>query len=68
MEHMLFSDPIVLNAKRYGEKEAISFKGKRFTYAQFNQRINQLAHALQSEGIQKGDKVAFQLMNCNPTI
>lgn len=65
MEHMLFSDPIVLNAKRYGEKEAISFKGKRFTYAQFNQRINQLAHALQSEGIQKGDKVAFQLMNCN---
>lgn len=34
MEHMLFSDPIVLNAKRYGEKEAISFKGKRFTYAQ----------------------------------
>lgn len=62
---MLFSDPIVLNAKRYGEKEAISFKGKRFTYAQFNQRINQLAHALQSEGIQKGDKVAFQLMNCN---
>lgn len=28
MEHMLFSDPIVLNAKRYGEKELFRLKVK----------------------------------------
>ncbi|OZU89636.1 hypothetical protein CIL03_00390 [Virgibacillus indicus] len=65
MQHMLFSDPIKLNAIRYGEKEAVSFKDKRFTYKQFNNRINQLGHALQNIGIKKGDKVAFMLMNCN---
>lgn len=28
MEHMLFSDPIVLNAKRYGEKGPFRLKVK----------------------------------------
>ncbi|WP_438318655.1 AMP-binding protein [Sporosarcina sp. FA9] len=51
MQHMLFSDPIKLNAVRYAEKEALSFKDKRFTYREFNERINQLAHALQGIGI-----------------
>lgn len=65
MQHMIFSDPIKLNATRYAEEEAISFKEKRFTYQQFNNRINQLGHALQSIGVEKGDKVAFMLLNCN---
>ncbi|WP_062197968.1 class I adenylate-forming enzyme family protein [Massilibacterium senegalense] len=65
MEHLLFSNPIKLNATRYGDREAISFNGLRFTYRDFNERINQLAHALQSIGVQKGDKVAFMLMNCH---
>src|SRR5699024_2048173 len=65
MSEMIFSDPIKLNATRYAKKEAISFKDKRFTYAEFNERINQLSHALQAVGIQKGDKVAFMLYNCN---
>lgn len=65
MQHMLFSDPIKLNAVRYPEKEAISFLEKRFTYLEFNQRINQLAHALMAKGIRKGDKVALMLVNCN---
>lgn len=65
MQHMLFSDPIKLNAIRYGEKEAISFKNKRFTYRELNERVNRLAHALQQQGIRKGDKVAFMLLNCN---
>ncbi|HLR43027.1 MAG TPA: AMP-binding protein [Pseudogracilibacillus sp.] len=65
MSEMIFSDPIKLNALRYAKKEAISFKDKRFTYESFNQRINQLSHALQEVGIQKGDKVAFMLFNCN---
>lgn len=68
MGQMIFSDPLKLNAIRYGEKEAISFNGKSFTYKQLNERVNQLAHAMQSEGIKKGDKVAFMLLNCNELI
>lgn len=65
MQHMLFSDPIKLNATRYGDREAITFNGLRFTYRNFNERVNQLAHALQSIDVVKGDKVAFMLMNCH---
>lgn len=65
MSQMVFSDPVKLNALRYAEKEALSFKGVSFTYEEFNQRINQLAHAMQKKGIHKGDKVAFMLFNCN---
>ncbi|WP_301108879.1 AMP-binding protein [Sporosarcina sp.] len=65
MQHMLFSDPIKLNAVRYKDREALSFNGLRFTYQDFNNRINQLSHALQSIGVKKGDKVAIMLMNCH---
>ena len=65
MQHMLFSDPIKLNAVRYGDKEALSYKDKRFSYREFNERINRLAHALLESGVEKGDKVAFMLLNCN---
>lgn len=68
MGQMIFSDPLKLNAIRYGGKEAISFNGKRFTYRQLNERVNQLAHAMQASGIKKGDKVAFMLLNCNELI
>ncbi|WP_060207558.1 class I adenylate-forming enzyme family protein [Sporosarcina koreensis] len=65
MQHMLFADPIKLNAIRYGEKEALSYMGKRFSYREFNERINRVAHSLLGAGIEKGDKVAFMLLNCN---
>src|SRR5699024_1105546 len=58
-------DPIKLSAVRYVHKEAISFKEKGFTYAEVSARVNQLSHALQEEVIQKGEKVAFMLYNCN---
>src|SRR5699024_12446549 len=65
MLEIIFSNQIKLNALRYSKKDVVSFKEKRFTYDEFNERINQLSHALQGEGIQKGDKVAFMLYNCN---
>lgn len=65
MSQMIFSDPVKLNALRFGDKEAISFNDNKFTYREFNERINQLAHAMQNLGFKKGDKVAFMLPNCN---
>ncbi|MFP8881289.1 MAG: long-chain fatty acid--CoA ligase [Myxococcota bacterium] len=37
--------------------------GRRFNYAEFNDRANQTAHALTAQGVAKGDRVALLMMN-----
>ncbi|MFD1427325.1 class I adenylate-forming enzyme family protein [Kroppenstedtia sanguinis] len=39
--------------------EAIVTPDKRFTYREFNQRVNQLAHYLLAQNVRKGDRVAL---------
>jgi fatty-acyl-CoA synthase len=48
-----------------GDKVAVIFEGKEWTYREFNMRINQLAHGLISLGLKKGDRVAILSFNCN---
>ena len=55
-------------AFRYGKHEAISFQNRRLNYRQINARINRLANALMSIGLQKGQKVAVLMNNCLETI
>ena len=43
----------------YGEKEAVYCEGRKYTYYQLNERVNQLSHGLRELGICKGDKVAY---------
>ena len=43
---------------------AIVFKNNRFTFQQFNQRVNRLANAFLDLGVGKGDKIATILPNC----
>jgi O-succinylbenzoate-CoA ligase len=38
-------------------------RGRRFTYPELNARCNRIAHALLARGVEKGDRVAFLLMN-----
>jgi fatty-acyl-CoA synthase len=45
-------------------KEAVVQGGRRLTYNQLNQRVNQLAHSLMAQGLEKGDRVAVLSMNC----
>ncbi len=52
-------------AQRYSEKLAIIFKDKRWTFAEVNKRINQLANALMKIGLTKGERVATLLGNSN---
>ncbi|MCG8336990.1 MAG: long-chain-fatty-acid--CoA ligase [Proteobacteria bacterium] len=52
----------------YPEKLAIVNGKERFTYRQFNQRVNQLASALENIGVQPGDKVAFICPNIPPML
>ncbi len=47
------------------DKEALVSDGKRFSYKQLNQRVNQLSGAMQSLGIKYGDRIAVLSYNCN---
>lgn len=47
----------------FSDKTAVIYKNQRYTYSEFNARVNRLASALQKQGIQKGDKVAFMCPN-----
>jgi acyl-CoA synthetase (AMP-forming)/AMP-acid ligase II len=47
------------------ERDCIVFEGKRWTYAQLNERVNQLANVLASMGVEKGDRVGILHVNCN---
>jgi acyl-CoA synthetase (AMP-forming)/AMP-acid ligase II len=50
------------------DRDCIVFEGKRWTYAQVNERINQLGNLLIQKGIKKGDRVGFLHVNCNQYI
>ncbi len=52
-------------ARRRPEKEALVFKDRRFTYREFDERVNRLANGLASLGVGKSDKVGVIFMNCN---
>ncbi|MBM3945700.1 MAG: AMP-binding protein, partial [SAR202 cluster bacterium] len=52
----------------YPDKTAVVYKDKRYTYAQFNDRVNKLAGALKSAGIGRGDRVAFLVPNIPPML
>jgi len=47
------------------DRAAISFEGKKYTFAQLSERVNRLANALSGVGIEKGDVVAILQVNCN---
>jgi len=53
------------NSRKYKDKTAVIFKEKRFTYREFNARVNKLANALMGQGVRKGTKVALLFNNCN---
>jgi len=50
------------------DKEVIVFEGKRYTFGELNDRVNKLANALLKLGIQKGDRVATLMVNCNQCV
>ena len=52
----------------YPDKPAVVYGDTRYTYAQFNERVNKLASALQNVGVRKGDRVAFLVPNIPPML
>ena len=51
------------SAKVYGNKDAIVYGEKRYSYNEFQSRVFRLANGLIANGIGKGDKVAFLCPN-----
>ncbi len=56
---LLVNDFLRRSAKIYPNKEAIVDGPKRFTYREYQERCNQLGHALLALGIKKGDRVCI---------
>ena len=56
---LLLNDFLRRAARLYPNKEAIVDGDRRFTYREYQERCNQLAHALLALGIQKGDRVCI---------
>jgi len=55
---MLITDFLRRAVKQYGKKVGVVDGERRFTYAEFGERVNRLSNALLSLGIEKGDRVA----------
>jgi amino acid adenylation domain-containing protein len=63
----LLQDMLHLTARRIPDKEAITFRGRPLTYAEFEQASNALAHALRRRGVARGDRVVVYADNSSET-
>ena len=50
-------------ADRYGQKDALLFRGERLTFKQFKTRVDDLAKGLHELGVRRGDRVALLMGN-----
>jgi len=62
---MLLGDLVRRNGKLFPEKTAVVFEDRRFTWTEFDERVNRLANALLGLGATRGDRVAILSKNCN---
>lgn len=56
------------SAAVFGNKTAVVYNDKKYTYTQLYERVNRLASALSKIGVGKGDKVAFLCPNIPPML
>jgi fatty-acyl-CoA synthase len=50
---------------QFPRKTAVVCQNRRFTYAEFGDRVGRLAGALRAAGLKAGDRVAFLSLNCH---
>jgi fatty-acyl-CoA synthase len=51
--------------QQFPRKTAVVCQDRRFTYAEFGDRVRHLAGALRKAGLKTGDRVAFLSLNCH---
>jgi long-chain acyl-CoA synthetase len=62
---MLVNNFLENSARKYPDKVALIYQDQRLTYQEIDEMANQLACALQDQGIKRGDRVAI-LMDSSP--
>lgn len=62
---LLVSDFLRRAVELYGEREGVVCGDERFSYRQFQSRVNRLANALAKMSVAKGDRVAILSPNCH---
>ena len=50
-------------ARRWGAREALSFKGRRWSFAELSRGVDRLARGLLALGVRPGEKVALWMVN-----
>ncbi|MFH1624285.1 MAG: AMP-binding protein [Pseudomonadota bacterium] len=60
----MLKDIFKSNARRYPDKTAVIFEDTRYTYKEFNARLNRLSNALINLGLRKGDLIAIVADDC----
>ena len=56
------------SAYMFPEKTAIVYGGRRYSYGEFEERVNRLTSRLKGTGMRKGDRVAFLCPNTPPML
>ena len=60
---MVLGEMLARNARKCPDLEGVIFKDKRITYRELEERVNRLANALLSLGLQKGDTLGLLMPN-----
>ncbi len=60
-EKLTFGRLVDRAAERWGSREALSFEGRRWTFAEFQQEVDQAAKGLIAAGVQPGEHVCLWL-------
>ncbi|HAB12815.1 MAG TPA: AMP-dependent synthetase [Planctomycetaceae bacterium] len=55
-------------ARDFPSRPGIVHGTQSWSYAEFNQRTSRLCHALQEQGLERGDNVAVLMTNCGPML
>jgi fatty-acyl-CoA synthase len=63
-EKTTFGTLLNTTAAKWGDSEALVYEGRRFTYSQVKEKVDQLAKGLIDIGVKKGDKISIWLNNC----
>jgi len=65
---MTIGQLLTLTASKFPDRTALLFEDRKFTYREFNRRVNQFAQTLLRFGLRKGEKVAVLLFNSNHSV
>lgn len=68
-EHIDYPDATLyqlfdVSVKKWSEKTALIFLGKKITYSELKEKVDTFATALHEFGVRKGDRVAIFMPNC----